>query len=175
MFKIVVALFLCSSASCLSSAAPGDFKTEEPSSLKLLHPGTTEAVAFKFSGSVRLSGQFLFAWREGKAGSQELQAVFYPDEESAARLPRMNIDLPVKELRFSNPQRTVLILLNPPSARVLLAKQRSSATGTATVTISHYTVSVACDRRWYEGKLVTASTIQNIVSGERNQISYGCG
>jgi hypothetical protein len=175
MFKFIVAIFVTYSVATDCYAASGNFKTDKPGLLKLVHPRITEAIAFKFSGRIQISGQFLVAWREGRKGRQNLHVAFLPDEKSAARLPRMSIDAPVKELRFSNPEQAVSILLVPSAARKLLAKELLNVTGSATAIIHHYTVSVACDQRWYEAKLMTALRNQKVIMGGREQIRYGCG
>lgn len=174
MFKAIVVLFLSSCAFELCYAAAGDFKTDIPSPLRLAHPRATQAVAFKFSGRIRLSGRFLVVWREGKQERYNLFVAFFPDADSAARLPRMNIDLPVKELRFSNPEQAVSILLDPSPARMLLAREQLSATGNVTATIQQYTVTVACDRRWYDAKLMTVSMREKVVLGGREKLPKAC-
>lgn len=175
MFRVIVVLCLFCSTSSLCNAASDDFRADKPSPLKLVHSPLQEATVFNFYGRIQVSGQFIVAWRAGKHARQILHVAFFPDPDSAARLPRMNLDLPVKELRFSNPAQAVSILLDPSTARNLLAKELLSAEGRAMATIRQYTVFVACDRRWYEAKLVTALRSEKVVMGERDQNSYGCG
>jgi hypothetical protein len=175
MFRFLVTLFLFVTIATPVHSADYEFKADKPTSLKLLHPGDKPSINFKFSGRIQLSGRFVAAWLVGARGQSNLSVAFFPSAESAALLPRMNTDRPVTELRLTDPRRAATMLLDPTEMRKLLAKKVLSAEGEATVVVHHYIISVACDQRWYEAKLLTASRRHNVTAGVPQNIPFGCG
>jgi hypothetical protein len=171
----LIALLLFVAIASPGYSAEAEFSADKPTPLKLLDPGDKPSISFKFAGRVQLSGRFVAAWQVKTRGQSNLYVAFFPSPGSAALLPRMNTDRPVTELRLTDPKRAATKLLDPTTMRKLLAKEILSAEGEATVVVHRYIISVVCDQRWYEAKLIDATKIQNIVFGARENIPYGCG
>ena len=169
---IAVLVLLGLAAPCHSEQA--DFTTDKPSPLQLIEPERVHVVS-QFSGSVQLSGRFLVTWAAVDKETRHLQITFYPDAESAALLPRMARDRPVKELYFSNREDAAAMLLDVPTAQAIHAKELLTAKGEAIVTIRAYTVEVACDQRWYSAELVSTDRSRHIVVGAHERGRVGCG
>jgi hypothetical protein len=174
MSHFLIALFLF-----VATATPGysedyEFRADKPTPLKLLHPSDKPSISFKFTGHVELSGRFVAAWQVKSRSQSNLYVAFFPSPDSAALLPRMNTDRPVTELRLTDPRRAATKLLDPTTMRKLLAKEILGAEGEATVLVHQYTISVACDQRWYEAKLLTTSRRHNVTVGAQDNIPLGC-
>ena len=148
------------------------FVTDRASPLK---PITTElSPSMKFRGSVQVSGRFLVVQHQYDKQAPYLQLIFYPDSRSAELLPRLEGDKPVKEVQISNPEKAVLMLLDPDALEKLLKKELPSVTLRATAVIRAYEITVVCDQRWYLADLVSASTLQD-VAGSPEKGRIGCG
>jgi hypothetical protein len=176
MTRIVAVLVLTLGAAIPCGDAFAEFVADSPTPLKLIHPETRATSVFRFSGQVQLSGRYLVTWVGFDTTHRELRIAFFPDANSAALLPRMTRDQPVKELRFSNPeQQAVSILLDSKTARMILAKKLTSAWGYATVEVDRYTISVVCDRVWYTADLLSASRREQRIVSADERGAYGCG
>src|SRR5262249_22658251 len=148
------------------------FVTDKPSPLKL--GKTTEDRVTHFIGAVQLSGEFVIRWNLINDKPRYLRVLLLPDANSTALLPHPVREEPVEELAFLPAENAVSILVDPETARRILAKELLSATGEVTVTIGDYRTVVDCDHRWYLAKLMAVSKRVQGVAGAQEKPRFEC-
>jgi hypothetical protein len=171
---VVATMLLLASTATSQSQQPIPFASDRPTPLRQIDPKRPHTVS-RFTGSVQLAGRFLVTWVMVDGRPRRLQAIFYPNEESTALLPRMQGDRPVEGLYLSNADDASAMLLDEATVQSIRSKEQLSVQGRATVTIRAYTVEVACDQRWYSAELVSAVKSQELVTDARSLGRFGCG
>ncbi len=91
-------------------SASDEFVADRPSPLKLVQRGDDGGTTTRFSGKVRLIGQFLVAWNIVNKTPRPLRVTFMPDESSAALLPHPVGDPAVREVLLSNNEAAAMLL-----------------------------------------------------------------
>lgn len=158
-----------------NGAQAESYVTDKPSPLRLANPKKAQLPTLEFKGSVLISGKFLITRETYDQTNYHLRIFMYPDEKSAALLPRLTQRDGVKELGITNWEKTAAILFGPDAVRMLLSGELPSATIEAAVTINEYLVVVQCDQKFYLAELVSVAKMQEMVVAGRQDIRIGCG
>jgi hypothetical protein len=175
---MICSRFLLILALCVATAlgaAAETFVTDKPTSLRLANPKTAQLPTLQFTGSVQVAGKLLIARETYDQAKYYLRIVIFPDEESAALLPRLLRSDRVTELGISNGEKIANILLDPDTIRMLLSGELPSATMETSVTIKNYVITVSCDQRFYLADLMSVEKRQKIVVAGQQRSRLGCG
>jgi hypothetical protein len=126
-----------------------------------------------FSGSVRVSGHYVYGHTHDKAAGDPVLN-FYPDEASRALLPYWRARGPVESLYFSNPEDLVKAALTRSGQAKVRQHKIKSVTGQLTIRIDSYVADGECDTPYYSARFVKNERTGVLVANNAYAGIVGC-
>ena len=128
-----------------------------------------------FSGSVRISGHYLYGQLEAlPAEESDFKTLYFvPDEASKALLPYWNERGPVRALYFSNSDEFLSKVVDASLAQEVKSNTRKSLTGEVTIWIDEYVATAECDSAVYTARFVKVDQPDTVAQSDYVD-SIGC-